>query len=520
LGGYSRIKQRSADKDNDMKNQAASFIVCVLVGVLFLTACGSATPVPLPPVVISSPTPKNPFGTLVASTPLPSNTPTLAPEPPSNIIGRIAFLGSSSGSMDIFTVNADGTALTKLTNDQPVASATDPTYRWSPTGEKIAFTSLSGSNASISLINSDGSKTTKVVDNGGLPTWSPDGKRIAFACLNGVFQEICVMNSDGTGVNRLTNHSARDLLPLWSPDGKQIAFASTRGNDVSNWQIYVINADGTGQKRLATIPRAYPRAWSPDSKQIAFSSDAGGDNSGVYVVKADGSQLVKLSGANESGDWPTWSPDSTRLAFAQFSNDRADIHVVNADGSALTNLTKNLDRTANIMPAWSPDGAQIAFVSALDGTGAKSEIYVINADGTEQKQLTQNSSEDTYFHPAWQPSSVSPPVSTEVTVTPAANVASQKWEGTGDHSFRITVETDVANSVYSSLYFECKDQAGNLYAPIYGQPPQPIENGEFKYSNPRDDKVIGKFIAPDRIEGTFRLWAGKCEGSWSASPKE
>ena len=76
------------------------------------------------------------------------------------------------------------------------------------------------------------------------PAWSPDGLRIAFVRGN----DIWVMNADGSGQRRLTSGAAHDRAPNWSPDGRTIAFDQRVG---SIHEIYVMNADGSGQHRLA-----------------------------------------------------------------------------------------------------------------------------------------------------------------------------------------------------------------------------------------------------------------------------
>ena len=62
--------------------------------------------------------------------------------------------------------------------------------------------------------------------------------------------EVYVINLDGSGLKQLTNNPANDGLPTWSPDGQHIAFASDRGGD---WAIWVMQPDGTSQRRLFGI---------------------------------------------------------------------------------------------------------------------------------------------------------------------------------------------------------------------------------------------------------------------------
>ena len=101
------------------------------------------------------------------------------------------------------------------------------------------------------------------------PTGAPiPSGRIAFAADRDGNAEVYVMNADGTGQTNLTSNPAMDSSPAWSPDGSKIAFASDRGG---NADIYVMDADGTGQARLTDSPVAEQAlAWSPDGARIAF----------------------------------------------------------------------------------------------------------------------------------------------------------------------------------------------------------------------------------------------------------
>ena len=93
------------------------------------------------------------------------------------------------------------------------------------------------------------------------PPGSARSGQIAFVSRRDGDTEIYVMNADGTGQTRLTNNPARESDPAWSPDGTKIAFSSNRdGND----EIYVMDADGSGQTRLTNDAGTDSApAWSP-----------------------------------------------------------------------------------------------------------------------------------------------------------------------------------------------------------------------------------------------------------------
>jgi TolB protein len=165
---------------------------------------------------------------------------------------------------------------------------------------------------------------------------------------------------------RLTRNAWRDSDPVWSPDGRQIAF-------VSNWQVWVMNADGSGQRRLThNGARNFTPRWSPDGQRIAFERRVGRVNYGhcngcgraakleVWVMNADGSEARMLA---QEGAEPVWSPDGGKLAFTKILRRdlrsgrpvESDIYVMNADGGGQRNLTRTPGAGSHeSVPAWSP----------------------------------------------------------------------------------------------------------------------------------------------------------------------
>ena len=224
-------------------------------------------------------------------------------------------------------------------------------------------------------------------------------RRTAFSSERDGNWDIYVMNADGSGVTRLTEHPEIDWGPDWSPDGQLIAFSSYRDGESD---IYVINADGSGVTQLTNHPEYDgDPAWSPDGQLIAFSSYRDGDID-IYVMNADGSGVTQLTNHPEYDGDPAWSPDGRRITFMSERDANADtvetgdIYVMNADGSGVTQLTNHPEYDGS--PAWSPGGRQIAFSSNRDGD---SDIYIMNADGSGVTQLTNHPEYD--GSPAWSP---------------------------------------------------------------------------------------------------------------------
>jgi Tol biopolymer transport system component len=207
----------------------------------------------------------------------------------------------------------------------------------------------------------------------GQPPTTPE-ERVAFLSDRDDNWEIYVMNADGSGLTNVTNSPALDFVPVLSPDRSKVAFLRFEGCDVGT-AIYVTGADGSDERRLSS-PEAEDGVpvWSPDGTRIAFVSD--GD---LHVINMDGSGRQRLTSGAGSPDYPSWSPDGARIAIVR----DGEIYAVNAYDGGQENLTRNQGIYAS-GPAWSPDGSKIAFTSSRDGN---SEVYVMNVDGTGQTKL-------------------------------------------------------------------------------------------------------------------------------------
>lgn len=208
-------------------------------------------------------------------------------------------------------------------------------------------------------------------------------------------QEIYVMNADGSNERRLTNEKSVDFQPAFSPDGRQIAFASERNG---GFEIFVMNADGSKQRRVTNFGvlslQAVSPTWAPDGRRIAFNSR--GKQSDIYVINHDGSGLVKITDDPVRAADPAWSPDGKKIAFISNRHGKPEIYVMSSDGSIPVRLTFNDARDG--LPAWSPDSRRIAFHSERYGSA---DIFVMNADGSEQVLLTRGPHQDT--SPSWSP---------------------------------------------------------------------------------------------------------------------
>ena len=274
-----------------------------------------------------------------------------------------------------------------------------------PAAGKIAFVSARHGNPEIYSVNVDGTgveRLTNAPANDEEPAWSPDGQRIAFVSDRGGSYEIYVMNADGSNVVQRTFSSSFTGSPAWSPDGTQIAYA-TLGNGSLNLWVVSPNAGGPTPTLLFEAPGwdGEP-AWSPDGARLALVSDwhAYDFVYDIFLINADGSGFTALTGdIFDFIDYvrPSWSPSGAKLAVAITErtgpNDYvATLGVMNADGSGLTPLIPAVPWTTS---SWSPDGQRIAFTSIAGGAR---NISWVKADGSGRRcPIVSNG-----WNPSWR----------------------------------------------------------------------------------------------------------------------
>jgi len=171
----------------------------------------------------------------------------------------------------------------------------------------------------------------------------------------------------------------------WSPDGQWIAFSEFAGGEFSpqKWAIFIARRDGS-QRRLLT-PNATWAAWSPDGKRLAFESRRTGDAE-IFVVDADGSNVIQLTDHLGSDGTPAWSADGTRIAFSSIRDDNVDVYLMKTNGEAVRRLTE--DPGSDYNPAWSGDGEHIVFYRS--GDDGNDQIWVREVDGAREWNITDD----------------------------------------------------------------------------------------------------------------------------------
>ena len=239
------------------------------------------------------------------------------------------------------------------------------------------------------------------------PRWSPDGRLIAFQSDRTGSHDIWLMDADGGRLLQLTDHPALDETPVWSPDGRWIYFASERDGELD---IFRMARDGSGLTNLTRNPGAdddHPKvSWN--GELIVFNSKRhDGETYQIWIMRADGSDPRQLTSHYDWDTYPSLSPDGRKILFRRIllegpSRDRrnSEVFVMDADGTNLVNLTRH--RSFDGYPDWSPDGGRITFASDRDRAGIH-RVYVMNADGSDARAVSPSEPGVTYARPHWGP---------------------------------------------------------------------------------------------------------------------
>lgn len=206
---------------------------------------------------------------------------------------------------ELWTVDADGSHARQLT----FTPAAENEPAWAPDGRHIAFTR----DGAVWTIRADGENEQRVASPGFSPSWSPDGGRIAFDDGTEIFVKPLV----GGGPRALVEGTGPD----WSPDGRRIVYVADDGGETDVHTVEV--ASGSRSRVTYAVDDDTSPAWSPDGRRLAFVRDGA-----VWVANADGNGQRRLA----TGTDPSWQPLPRTAEFLPDLDQRPPAGLVLSDG--------------------------------------------------------------------------------------------------------------------------------------------------------------------------------------------
>jgi hypothetical protein len=314
--------------------------------------------------------------------------------------GSIAYASNADGDYDIYTSAPDASAPVNLTDGE--AGPDDTTPAWSPDGTRIAFASTREGDWDIWVMDADGSSLQRLTGPGDQtsPTWSADGTKLAFDNDVDGDLDVYTMNADGTDEANVTGPRQDipydDMLPDWSPTGDRILFQGVRDGA---WELLSMRPDGSDEVNLTAednppwANQNWAPSFNPDGTKIVYSSQPnnGGNEWDVWVMNADGTGKENVLPDEEWQDlYGTWSPDGTKIVFQSNRSGDSNLFAIDypaavaaATRTVSTKRTRRAARTATTAAA--PDQ-----VTTLGGTTAAdwgrrppASLVRITADGVD-----------------------------------------------------------------------------------------------------------------------------------------
>lgn len=255
---------------------------------------------------------------------------------------------SARETQNVYIGDYDGANQTRIS----VAKTLELAPTWSPDAQSIAYTSYVSGYPDIIVAEIYKARNTRPAKGNDrvhnfLGVWSPDGQKLAFMSPRDGNSEIYVVNRDGSGLRRLTNHPASDVTPTWAPSGTQIAFTSDR---TGKPQIWIMDADGSGQQQITRESWCDRPTWSPAPfNEIAYASQAGGGYD-IKIFDFATRSVKSITNGEGSNESPAFSPNGRHIAFTSSRAGKYQIFTIARDGQNLRQLTKAGE---NRYPNWS-----------------------------------------------------------------------------------------------------------------------------------------------------------------------
>ena len=251
-------------------------------------------------------------------------------------------------------------------------------------------------------------RLTQLLDLSWFPDYSPNGKRIVFTRTRFAGRHagdtFYTIRADGSQLTRLSTGCHGDCLgdssAAWAPNGRRIVFERAFGPVVDDAaakvELQIARSDGSRERAIHLDlggREPHDAQWSPDGRRLAVNVLNVGDTkpkfgSAIYVFRADGTRLRRITPMRLNAGSPDWSPRGHRIVFNSHYEGQqlSQIYVVRPNGSGLKRVRNQPAGHNAFEPVFSPDGRRIAFTQF--GAQGLPHIWTMRRGGTRVRRVT------------------------------------------------------------------------------------------------------------------------------------
>lgn len=298
-----------------------------------------------------------------APTPSGWSSPSVLPSGPALPITRLAFDSDRSGTFELYTMELDGTGVTRLTHDAAYDSWSP---RLSPDRRSILFYRTpagvhdrDAAQASLWVVAADGTGPVQLRPAGtdgwvlqGHAEWSPDARSLVMFGGSRINPQIQLTDALGRNPKAITSRPGTNLDPVFSPDGTSIAFVGCPRAICTepDYEIYLMPATG-GEARRVTDDglRDHDPMWSPDGRRLAWLTQVTPGMPGAWDVRiaaasgraVDGAAARRLVGDAGVTSRPQFTADGTQIVVHRIppGGSRFGIYRMPVTGGPLVEIT-------------------------------------------------------------------------------------------------------------------------------------------------------------------------------------